>query len=187
MKTRLREQFKNRRVAAAASAAIQKVVLAQDWWAAGFQVGLYRALPTEPATDELLADLLARDAQVAVPWRGSAGYAWSWVDAATRWTAGAHGILEPAKRIPATAAELRIILIPGVAFDRAGGRLGHGSGQYDRLLAGTTALRVGLCDEQRLVAQVPVAEHDVRMDVIVTEKQRLFMAGAEEKLARLIG
>ncbi|MBP8655937.1 MAG: 5-formyltetrahydrofolate cyclo-ligase [Kiritimatiellae bacterium] len=187
MKTKLRAQFKNRRVAPAASAAIQKMLLAQDWWAAGFQVGLYRAVATEPATDLLLADLLARGAQVAVPRREKNGYVWSWVDATTRWVAGAHGIMEPALRVPAAAAELRIIVVPGVAFDRAGGRLGHGTGHYDRLLAGSDALRVGLCDEARLVTQVPMDAHDARMDLIVTEKQVRFMAGAEEKLARLTG
>ena len=187
MKQKLRERTKGRAAPEGASAAIQRRLTAQDWWAAAFQVGLYRSTPREPATEALLADLLARGAQVAVPMRQGAAYGWSWVDAATRWHRGAHGIWEPTAGVPADPRELRAIVVPGVAFDAQGGRLGHGRGHFDRLLAQSAALLVGLCFEDRLVEAVPMEPHDIRMDVVATEKRMLYAPTAAAKLERLVG
>ena len=188
MKMRLREQVKRMAPASkAASEVIQRRLAAQDWWPVAFRVGLYRSTPHEPATDMLLADLLARGAQVAVPMRKGGIYVWGWIDGDTRWRKQAHGISEPVAAPVAKAEDLRVMLVPGLAFDALGGRLGHGGGHFDRLLAKTPALMVGLCFENRLVKAVPMESHDVRMDVVATEKRLIFAATAASKLARLIG
>lgn len=187
MKHALRKQTRSAPTPAAASAAIQRRLLDQDWWAAAFAVGLYRATPAEPSTDVLLADLFARGARVAVPVAKGTGYRWGWVETATRWRKGGFGILEPEQAPPASPSSLRVILVPGVAFDARGGRLGHGHGHFDRLLSQTGALLVGLCMEQRLVEAVPLEPHDIPMDAVVTEKRMLFAPAAAAKLERLIG
>lgn len=187
MKQKLRERAHGRRAPKSASAAIQTRLMAEDWWAAAFQVGLYRSTPAEPATEALLADLLARGGQVAVPVRRGAGYGWGWVDGSTSWKRGAHGIWEPRNAQPAAAADLRLIVVPGVAFDARGGRLGHGRGHFDRLLAQSGAFLVGLCFEDCLVEAVPMEPHDVRMDAVATEKRMLFGPTAAAKLERLSG
>ena len=187
MKQKLRERARGRKASQGASEMIQQRLMAEDWWAAAFQVGIYRSTPTEPATEALLADLLARGARVAVPVHRKAGYAWGWVDASTSWKRGAHGIWEPREAVLAKAEALRLIVVPGVAFDAQGGRLGHGRGHFDRLLAPSGALLVGLCFENRLVEAVPMEPHDVRMDVVATEKRMLFAPAAAAKLERLIG
>jgi len=186
MKTNLREKLKMKRVSRGASEAIQRCLIAQDWWSAAFQVGVYIATEREPKTTELLADLQARGAQIAVPVRRRQVYGWGWVDAETRWLQRAHGIREPAVSAVAAPDELRVIVVPGVAFDARGGRLGHGSGHFDRLLAQSSALLVGLCPENRLVESVPMESHDVRMDVVVTEKRMIFAPFAAAKLERLL-
>lgn len=64
------------------------------------------------------------------------------------------------------------VLVPGLAFDAQGGRLGYGGGFYDRLLASTLSTRTWLVAgafEAQMVDQVPLDEHDVPMDVVVTE------------------
>ncbi len=187
MKQPLREKIKGRRASQGASEAIQERLMAADWWTAAFAVGLYRSTPNEPATEALLADLLARGAQVAVPVRRGAEYGWGRVDAATRWKKGAHGIWEPTAAPAVATKDLRLIVVPGVAFDAQGGRLGHGRGHFDRLLARSEALLVGLCFENRLVEAVPMEPHDVRMDVVATEKRMLFAPAAATKLERLLG
>lgn len=187
MKQKLRERTQSRGASKGASEAIQERLMAEDWWTAAFQVGLYRSTPTEPATEALLADLLTRGARVAVPVRQGGIYGWSWVDAATRWKKAAHGIWEPTEAQTALPEALRVIVVPGVAFDAQGGRLGHGRGHFDRLLAQSGALLVGLCFESRLVEAVPMEPHDVRMDVVATEKQMLFASAAAAKLERLLG
>lgn len=78
--------------------------------------------------------------------------------------------LEPAKQVQAT--ELDLIMVPGVAFDNRGGRLGNGAGYYDRLLARVRddAVLAGVCYESQLCDKVEMAAHDVYMDLIITER-----------------
>ncbi|MDT8406996.1 MAG: 5-formyltetrahydrofolate cyclo-ligase [Methylococcales bacterium] len=66
---------------------------------------------------------------------------------------------------------LDVVLVPGLAFDAHGGRLGYGAGYYDRLLARLRpeAVTIGLAFECQRVAQVPMAAHDVPLDCLVTE------------------
>ncbi|MEE8450645.1 MAG: 5-formyltetrahydrofolate cyclo-ligase [Thermoguttaceae bacterium] len=90
---------------------------------------------------------------------------------------GTFGILEPTdawrdredRRVD--PLELDLIVVPGVAFDRRGGRVGHGRGYYDRLLqqARPDTTLVALAFECQLVEEVPMQPHDVSMDMVVTE------------------
>jgi 5-formyltetrahydrofolate cyclo-ligase len=82
------------------------------------------------------------------------------------------GYLQPvadAMEIP--LGEVGVVLVPGLLFDRDGGRLGHGAGYYDRLLprlvAGTTL--IGIAGEAHIVDRVPTDEHDVQMTHLATE------------------
>jgi len=81
-------------------------------------------------------------------------------------------VLVPPRSAPATPlAEGDLVIVPGVAFDLAGRRLGRGGGHYDRMLAirgGATTLGVGF-DLQR-VAEVPVGPLDVAMDAVLTDQ-----------------
>jgi 5-formyltetrahydrofolate cyclo-ligase len=91
---------------------------------------------------------------------------------------GMYKILEPRPELR-TVPELKVpvedldlIIVPGVAFDRAGGRLGHGKGYYDKLLehARPETPLVALAFECQLFPHIPMQEHDVYMDRVVTEK-----------------
>jgi 5-formyltetrahydrofolate cyclo-ligase len=62
--------------------------------------------------------------------------------------------------------QIDLVLVPGVAFDHEGGRLGFGGGYYDRLLPRLGALRVGVAHPACIVTRVPVSETDVRMDYL---------------------
>jgi 5-formyltetrahydrofolate cyclo-ligase len=63
-----------------------------------------------------------------------------------------------------------LIIAPGVAFDRRGGRLGRGGGYYDRLLRRAEKVPViGLCFREQLVKKVPMKPHDVRMNKVITD------------------
>ncbi|MDP6445399.1 MAG: 5-formyltetrahydrofolate cyclo-ligase [Pirellulaceae bacterium] len=90
---------------------------------------------------------------------------------------GMYEILEPRcelreldhKHVPVD--ELDLIVVPGVAFDRNGGRAGHGQGYYDKLLehARLDTPLVALAFECQMFAEIPTAEHDVYMDKVITE------------------
>ncbi len=64
-----------------------------------------------------------------------------------------------------------LIVVPSVGFDRQGGRLGHGKGFYDRLLASTQALKIGICFGFQLFERIPTEKHDVLMDRIIVGSQ----------------
>ena len=66
-----------------------------------------------------------------------------------------------------------VVLVPGLAFDEAGGRLGLGRGYYDRFLAGLTSTTIGLAFEAQVVERVPVAKQDVALDWVITERRTL--------------
>jgi len=187
MKQEIRKSMSRKPAPRGAAQRIQQRVLAEDWWVCAFQVGLYMAAGREPETALLLKDLLDRGARIAVPMRRRQTYVWGWVDAKTRWKTGAHGIREPVSAPEAVSADLRVVVVPGVAFDAQGGRLGHGKGHIDRLLADSAALRVGLCYENRLLESVPMEAHDIRMDVVVTEVQNRYAQTAAAKLERMTG
>ena len=91
------------------------------------------------------------------------------------------GLREPAAD-PATLVELAAIdafVVPGLAFDRAGGRIGWGRGHYDATLADAPcALRIGLAFECQLVDEVPLDPHDMRLHAVVTESG-VYRTGAE--------
>jgi 5-formyltetrahydrofolate cyclo-ligase len=82
---------------------------------------------------------------------------------------GSFGVLEPAAGCPVVPLnQLDFILVPGVAFDLAGRRLGRGKGFYDRLLAEVRGHKCGVAFETQIVAEVPEEPHDIRVDSILT-------------------
>lgn len=84
---------------------------------------------------------------------------------------GAYGILEPSVVKTADENTIDVILVPGLAFDRSGGRMGFGKGYYDRLLEMSSAVKIGLCYDFQLFDSIPTESHDVPMDFILTEKE----------------
>ena len=82
---------------------------------------------------------------------------------------GKFGIPEPSLRCQKMdTKQLDLIVVGGVAFDGLGGRLGRGGGFFDRLLAGVSAKKCGVCFDQQVHPDVPVERHDVKMDMIAT-------------------
>ena len=91
---------------------------------------------------------------------------------------GMYKILEPKEELRSVAEkkvdvkEIDLIIVPGVAFDRRGGRTGHGKGYYDKLLehARPDTPLVALAFECQMFDEIPMQEHDVFMDKVITEK-----------------
>ena len=87
---------------------------------------------------------------------------------------GFKGILEPRTRMPVDPSTADVVIVPGVAFDARGNRLGYGGGFYDSFLSECGDVpRIGVCFEVQVVDEVPVAEHDLPVDVIVTESRTI--------------
>jgi 5-formyltetrahydrofolate cyclo-ligase len=85
---------------------------------------------------------------------------------------GRTGMAEPLDSAPEAKPQSGdIVIVPGLCYDLEGYRLGYGGGFYDRLLADCPALSIGLCRERMLINRVPREEHDVPVDIIVTENR----------------
>jgi 5-formyltetrahydrofolate cyclo-ligase len=140
-------------------------------------VMVYIDVRTEVRTRHNLPGLLGRDKRIVVPYCVDRDLELFLLDSMDELAIGMYKILEPlpelrqlpAKRI--SVEELDLIMVPGVAFDRRGARMGHGFGYYDKLLEharGDTPL-VALAFECQLFPEIPTQSHDVFMDKIVTE------------------
>lgn len=83
---------------------------------------------------------------------------------------GYMGILEPDEKAVETSPEkIQLILVPAVAFTPDGKRLGRGGGHYDRLLPKTNAYKIGLAYREQIISELPIQEHDIPVDEVITD------------------
>lgn len=146
-------------------------------FAAARTVLIYLDVRSEVRTRHALPDLLKSGKQIIVPWCEQDALAIFRLESLEDLAPGAFGILEPQVTLRDDQARqvqvgtLDLVVAPGVAFDRWGGRLGHGMGYFDKLLARvrSDATLVGLAFECQMVERVPMESHDVRLHHILTE------------------
>ena len=156
------------------SGRIQATVMGLSQFEEAANVACYLSTGQEVMTDRLIEACRDAGKTVAVPARvpSEGRYRLSRLRRDTRLVTGALGIQEPAAPEWIDESTVGLFLVPGVAFDADGGRLGHGGGHYDRLLCGDTpgpAFKIGLAFDCQIVAAVPMEPMDVRMDAVVTE------------------
>ena len=91
-----------------------------------------------------------------------------------KWELSPHkraNFFQPANQKLKPVGDIDIFLVPGLAFDREGRRLGRGFGHYDRFLAQSPGLKIGLAHHLQICNKaLPEESHDIRMDVVVTDK-----------------
>lgn len=89
---------------------------------------------------------------------------------------GKYNLSEPQKSLKkARLEDIDLILVPGIAFDSKGHRIGYGKGYYDRLLQKTNSLKIGIAYDFQSLNKIPSEKHDVTMDYIITEKKHIKM------------
>lgn len=136
-------------------------------------VALYAALPDEVPLDAVAEAVLAGGRVLALPCMRGDRLHFAHVEAWRTLARGRFGICEPPAGAPEIAfARGDLMLLPGVAFDVQGGRLGRGGGHYDRAIATleSTPVLAGVGFAFQLVPQVPMDVHDRRVDAFVCER-----------------
>ena len=150
-------------------------------WKQAGSVLLFAPMPAEPDIWPLLTEALGAGKIAALPRYHPAGkhYAACRVqNVRSEIAPGAFGIREPAARCAEIPLDrLDLILVPGVAFDWHGRRLGRGKGFYDRLLAGVRGVKCGITFDEQVVNEVPAGPSDVRMNFILTPARGAEIAG----------
>ncbi|HBI85800.1 MAG TPA: 5-formyltetrahydrofolate cyclo-ligase [Ruminococcus sp.] len=171
-------------VRAAADHAIADAVLASPEYAAAKQVFAYVSMPHEVGTRELLARMLADGKTVGLPVCEMQTHTMLFyrLDSMTELVSGAYRIPVPPvspERLLHPAADT-LMLVPMLAFDGDGYRLGAGGGYYDRYLAANRVQTIGICYAACRQAQLPHDEYDRTLTCCVTEQKREDFYGRSE-------
>ena len=148
-------------------------LFARPEWKKSHVICIYISLPDEVDTKLLVNVLLKQGKTVVVPKVSSADdkVVLHVIKSMDDLAPGALQILEPIDGSPVILVDaVDLFIVPGVAFDRLGHRLGWGKGHYDRLLAGVMVPKIGLAYAIQVIAQVPRSSYDISMDRIITEK-----------------
>lgn len=165
---------------AAESRLAVSALLAHDAFARADALMLYIATRGEPDLAPLVPAALARGKAVALPrmeWDARAMTPVAVASPEFPTEVRRHGIVEPAAGPEVPLADLDLVLVPGLAFDSQGFRLGRGAGFYDRFLADlraarpsrrTAALVLGVCSDAQIVPAVPHDSHDQPVDALLT-------------------
>jgi 5-formyltetrahydrofolate cyclo-ligase len=128
-------------------------------------------MPSEPGTAPLISTLLGRDVEVLVPLiRANHALDWIVYDPAAPTTAGRLGVAEPVGLPlgPDALGTCDVVIVPALAVDHLGHRLGRGAGYYDRALADVRAPVCALVFAHELLPEVPHEPHDVPVQMAVT-------------------
>ncbi|MBD5553301.1 MAG: 5-formyltetrahydrofolate cyclo-ligase [Desulfovibrio sp.] len=155
----------------------QEHLLLDRTWRAAVAVGLYMAIGSEAGTDLLLKAALGQGKQVWLPrLTGPGQMRLNRACDAGGLKPGKWGILEPPPG--PEPARLDLVILPGLAFDRAGNRLGYGAGYYDRYLQSHANLKpvcIGLCLAFQIVDQLPADSWDAPVSALCSEEGLLWL------------
>ena len=184
-KAAIREQARKNRVAQKNKEEISRDIceefMAMPVYAAAKMVLWYVDAGSEVRTRHMLPEAMAKDAKVIIPYCivETNHLELFWLEDMGELVEGAYKILEPAsdlRMLPSKRVqpeEIDLVAVPGTAFDPTGGRMGQGKGYYDRLLSRVRAdcPLIALSFECQVFPHIPVAAHDVYMDLVLTEQK----------------
>ena len=164
--------------------AIGERLLALDAYKGAKTVLFYASFRDEAGTLGLIESAVRSGKRVMLPRVEGPELALYYIGSTAELVMSRMGIPEPAgqKKTAAGISEADVVIVPGVAFDLSGGRLGYGKGYYDKLLARREkAKRIPLAalayEAQIYEGTLPLMPHDVRMDFVITEKRTVAVGG----------
>ncbi len=183
LKTAIRKQaHENRRAQLEKDAVSAKIVdrfMELQEYHSAKTVMFYVDVRDEVRTRQALPSALASGKRIVVPYCLDGELELFWLENMEELELGMYRILEPKNELRTVASkhlqptDLDLVMVPGVAFDRNGGRTGHGKGYYDKLLqhARLDAPLIALAFECQMFEKIPAESHDIYMDKIITENE----------------
>jgi 5-formyltetrahydrofolate cyclo-ligase len=160
------------------SKAIQNRLMELKQFKAAKTILFYIDMRSEVRTRVALVSALASDKKTVVPFCNEGRLDLFHLEHAGELAIGSFGVLEPRvplRTVPEKAVscdEIDLAVVPGVAFDRQGNRLGHGKAYYDGLLRrlSSKTMVVGLAYECQIVPDIPLDDHDMPVNIVITEQ-----------------
>ena len=147
---------------------VQEFVLDSKELKSAKVVGAYYAFGSEVKTDLILEKARALGKKIALPSVEGESLSFYELSSGKYLVKGRFGIMEPLPYGPVDKIDL--LIIPGIAFDKKGYRLGYGKGYYDKFLAKKNVFSIGLAYSFQLLESLPNAEYDKRLNAIATEQ-----------------
>jgi len=147
-------------------------------------VMIYLSLPHEVDTASVILHAWQRGKTVAVPkvsFQQRHMIPVILTSLETGFSTEVSGLRNPITGVPMPMEEIDIIVTPALGFDRSGNRLGRGGSYYDRFFANKDlrAIKCGMAFKEQIVDQVPTVEHDVKMDMLVTDDEVIYSSSPE--------
>lgn len=178
-KKQLRQIFQKKRAAltkkeaASLSGKITKRLSKIDEFKNSRIFSIYLPINNEVNTDETIKILIAQDKVVNLPrfFKKANQYYLVQFDNWQKLETGPFGIRQPESTKIVDPAKINLAILPGVAFDKRGVRLGYGKGVFDQLLNNSRAFKIGLAYDFQIVDVLPKEEHDLVMDLVITDSK----------------
>ncbi len=136
-------------------------------------VMVYMSSFNEPDTLMLIKHLIKNKINVVIPVSRTSDCTIipSYISSLDTLNKGAYGIYEPQIINEASIDDVELVLVPGIAFSKTGDRIGFGKGYYDKLLNKFKGIKIGVCYDFQMISEIPASPHDIKMDMIITEKR----------------
>jgi 5-formyltetrahydrofolate cyclo-ligase len=140
---------------------------------------LYLSLPYEADTSEAILCAWRLGKTVAVPkisWRQKHMIPVRINSLETAFSTEVLGLKNPVEGLPTAIKEIDLVVVPALGFDRKGNRLGHGGAYYDRFFADAAlkAQKCGFAFAEQVIEAVPMRNHDISMDLLVTDEEIIY-------------
>lgn len=181
MKNKLRENILDRRTKMSSEEVNDKSILIQErlystqHYQSARTIMTYVDIQNEVETRSIITKALEEGKNVVVPMCGP-NYSLSpiKIDSFEDLRQGTKGILEPSTNSSVVDKQkIDLILVPGIAFDRKGNRLGYGLAYYDRFISdlSPSTVNIALAYSFQVLTEIPFEKHDQKVNIIITEKE----------------
>lgn len=156
------------------SNAIMDKITSLDIYKHSKVVFIYMDFKNEVITSNLIKRMLSEKKRVVIPYTDSINTVLipSEITKESDLKQNSFGYFEPKSILPVNIEEIDLVIVPGVVFDKNLNRIGFGKGYYDKILnrLKPSAKKVALAHDFQVLEDIPAEEHDVKMDMIITEK-----------------
>ncbi|MBR5155140.1 MAG: 5-formyltetrahydrofolate cyclo-ligase [Clostridia bacterium] len=136
------------------------------------EIMLYMPIYNEIDTAGIMKAAIDEGKKVVLPVtdKGSGSITPYYVAKDTKFVKGAFSVAEPYGATVVDPPKIDVVLLPGIAFDLSGNRVGFGKGCYDRFLENSKAIKIGFCYHFQISEEIEAEGHDIKMDFLLTEK-----------------
>lgn len=148
---------------------IMDKIITLDIYQKSSVIAIYNSMSSEVDTSKLISISL-KNKIVLLPRIINNKIEFIRIDNNTKYNNSSFGVSEPIGNIYQGIIDL--IIVPGVAFDSKGNRLGYGKGYYDKYLNNKDIYKIGVCFNEQVIDNLPIDKHDIKMNLIITDEKK---------------